>query len=452
MSARRVRRNLLLGTGLALAAAVLALGRDEDKVAARIGGSELAEAATTTAAAEAAAAEAPALEAPRPHAAAALPPPPLPAPAADGSPTIDLARMELRGDRYLAPMSDGRTAVLTLDPRIQAVAEKVLKRARAPRGAIVVTHPDGRILALAGRRTEDPKGGADGIADPSLALDAWAPSASIFKVVAATALVEAGARAREKVCYHGGIRSVMESNLADSPRLDRACNDLAFGVAHSQNAIIAKLVHQKLTPMQLADTARRFGFESELPTAGLFTRATYGHVALPTDKGLELARTAAGFANVELSPLGGALLANTIGTGGLAASPRLVAATLDGATETPVRATAPRRVLEASVAGEVASMMTETCTSGSAAKAFRGRDRIPDAVVAGKTGTLSVHEPFYMQYSWFVGFARPASAAPDHAPALSVSVLLGNPELWQIKAHTAARMVLIEALKTRPGS
>jgi len=51
-----------------------------------------------------------------------------------------------------------------------------------------------------------------------------------------------------------------------------------------------------------------------------------------------------------------------------------------------------------------------------------------------------------MQYSWFVGFA-PA----DH-PTMSISVLLGNPELWQIKAHTAARMVLIEALRSRAGS
>ena len=34
----------------------------------------------------------------------------------------------------------------------------------------------------------------------------------------------------------------------------------------------------------------------------------------------------------------------------------------------------------------------------------------------------------------------------------AISVLLGNPELWQIKAHTAARMVLIEALRSRAGS
>jgi peptidoglycan glycosyltransferase len=103
-------------------------------------------------------------------------------------------------------------------------------------------------------------------------------------------------------------------------------------------------------------------------------------------------------------------------------------------------------VLEESVADQVAAMMTATCKDGSAARAFAGRDKIPGVAVAGKTGTLSSNEPFYMQYSWFVGFA------PADRPTMSISVLLGNPELWQIKAHTAARMVLIEALRSRAGS
>ncbi|MEZ4400484.1 MAG: penicillin-binding transpeptidase domain-containing protein [Kofleriaceae bacterium] len=444
--ARRVRRNLVLGVGVALAAAVLALGRDEDRVAANLGRSDVANAAPAELAAPATVAAAAPAPAPVlvPEAAPVLPPPrPSPAPlAAPAGPTVDLARMELRGDRFVAPMSDGRTAVLTLDPAIQAVAEKVLKRARAPRGAIVVTHPDGRILALAGRRTEDPTGAGEGIDDPRMALEAWAPSASVFKVVSAAALVEAGVKRSDKVCYHGGVRSVTESNLGNSPQ-DSRCEDLAFGVSHSQNAIIAKLVHQHVAPRQLAEVARRLGFGRALP---LPTAAEFGKVDVPDTKGLDFARTAAGFTGVELSAVGGALLANTVATGGVAAPPRLIAAYLDGDAETPSQAGAPERVLEETVADELAVMMAETCTDGSAAKAFTGRDRIPGVEVAGKTGTLSGSEPFYMQYSWFVGFA------PTSKPQLSVSVILGNPEKWQLKAHTAARMVLVEALRSRAGS
>ncbi len=435
---RHVRRNLLLGVGLALGAAVIALGRDDDRVAADLGRRDLGPAPAALAAAVLPAAPVAEPAPPvRPHAAVATPPPPR---AADGSPTVDLARMELHGDRYLAPMSDGRMAVLTIDPAIQAVAEKVLKRARAPRGAIVVTHPDGRILALAGRRTEDPTGAGDGISDPALALDAWAPSASIFKVVSAAALVEAGVGQHDKVCFHGGLRSVMESNLTDS-RQDNRCEDLAYGVAHSQNAIIAKLVHQRLAPEQLGEVAHRFGFDRALP---LPVPGAFGHVAIPTAKGVDFAKTAAGFQNVELSVVGGALLANTVATGGIAAPPRLIAG-FDGEVGAPPVGLG-QRVLEETVADEVATMMGEACTDGSAAKAFAGRDRIPGVQVAGKTGTLSTTEPFYMQYSWFVGFAKTTK------PSLSIAVLLGNPELWQIKAHTAARMVLIEALKSRAGT
>src|SRR5690606_35108602 len=103
----------------------------------------------------------------------------------------------------------------------QPLAEQLLNDSRAPRGAIVVMTPDGRILALAGRRTEDPKGSRDGIFDWRLATDVWAPAASVFKLVTASALVNAGVQADDKVCYHGGVRSVMESNLVDHKRDSR---------------------------------------------------------------------------------------------------------------------------------------------------------------------------------------------------------------------------------------
>jgi cell division protein FtsI/penicillin-binding protein 2 len=356
---------------------------------------------------------------------------------------LDLARMELRGDRYVAPMGDGRLAVLTLDPTLQRAAEKALDRALAPRGAVVVTAPDGRVLALAGRRTESPEGGKEGIDDPSLALTAWAPAASVFKIVTASALLEQGIKPSTRVCYHGGIRSVSASNLEDS-RSDRACKDLTFGLAHSQNAIIGKLAHQHLAPSALADVAHRLGFDRAVAFPA---PATFGAVDIPAERGLELARTAAGFQGVELSTLGGAMLASTVAAGGLTAQPRLIAGFLEAdGTLRPVAGTAPRRVMEREVAADLAAMMTRTCSEGSAAQAFAGRRGLPNVAVAGKTGTLSRDEGPYMQYSWFVGFA------PADKPQLTVSVLLGNAELWHLKAHTAARMVLAEGLRTRPGS
>src|SRR5689334_18280102 len=83
-------------------------------------------------------------------------------PAAAIADLIDLDRRTLAADgaHFEAPLKDGRRAVLTLDPALQALAEKLLSEARAPRGAIVAMAPDGRILALAGRRSDPAAKGA----------------------------------------------------------------------------------------------------------------------------------------------------------------------------------------------------------------------------------------------------------------------------------------------------
>ena len=61
---------------------------------------------------------------------------------------LDLSRARLVGDRYYVQLDSGDTAVLTLEPSVQAAAEATLARAKAPYGAIVVTATDGRILCL----------------------------------------------------------------------------------------------------------------------------------------------------------------------------------------------------------------------------------------------------------------------------------------------------------------
>ena len=343
---------------------------------------------------------------------------------------VQLDQMQLVGDHYEAPLADGRHAVLTLDPDLQALAEKLLAQARAPRGAIVVMAPDGRILALAGRRTAKPEGGRKGTPDWHLATDVWGPAASVFKLVTASALVAGGVDPYDKVCFHGGIRSVTQSNLHDSPR-DNACQNLAFGVAHSNNAILGKLAYEHLDPSTLAKYAHDLFGEIE-PSLAL--PATFGELALPEQHDLEFARSAAGFVGSRLSVLGGALLASTFADGGARPQPRLVAS-IDGApfADPP----APRRILPEQVAHAVAKMMIGTCRSGSAARSFGRRD----GDVAGKTGTLSTTVPFFMEHSWFVGFA-PA----DH-PAVVVAVQLGNPESWHLRASEAARRLIDRATR-----
>ncbi len=345
---------------------------------------------------------------------------------------LDLALMEEVDSHYELPLADGSIAVLTLDPQWQAAVESALERAQAPKAAVVVMRNDGTILALSGiSNANSPLAKID----HQLALTTWAPAASVFKVVTASALLQAGVHPKTKLCYHGGLRSIELSNLSDSPKLDGTCNNLGFALAKSQNALVAKFSHKNLTPSSLAAMAAIFGFGSAPNFALPADKST---IDLPSDP-LEFSRVAAGFWNTKLSPLGGALVANLVASGGLAVSPRIVSELRESDRTIPVEAKKPVRVLPNKIASSIAQMLTGTVRFGTAYKGFhdtRGNLLLPNTEVAGKTGSLTQTSPEYMAFSWFVGFTQPDD------PDITISVLLGNAAQWHLKAHTVARLVL----------
>ena len=343
------------------------------------------------------------------------------------------------GRRYVAATDDGGLAALTVDPRLQQAAESVLRAFQIPYGAaVVLSVPDARVLALVGRSAADPR-----LGPAELALRPWAPAASVFKVVSATALVGSGVSPEERTCYHGGISAVLPENLADLPALDRRCDTLAYGIGKSQNAIVAKLVTRHLSPARLESVGHALGFGEEIPFE---LPVQPSHLDVPADA-LEFARTAAGFWHSTLSPFHGAVLAATIASGGEMLTPRLVDYVVDTegralAVSAPPLAT-PRRVVDAETARSVGRMMELTTRIGTARRTFcdrRGRRLLP-VDVAGKTGTLSaLTDHGYVGYSWFVGFA------PAQRPAIAFAVVLGNGPSWRIKATYVARRIVTEYL------
>jgi cell division protein FtsI/penicillin-binding protein 2 len=383
-----------------------------------------------------------AIDSSAPELATPAPPPPPAKPPVPAPDLLDLDHAVRVGDRYEAPLKDGRKAILTLDPNLQQLAEKLLIESRAPKAAIVAMTPDGKILALAGRHADDPKGSLDGAFDSQLATGAWAPAASVFKLVTASALLSAGVGPEDQVCFHGGIRSVLESNLRDDKR-DNQCKDLTFGVAHSNNAILGKLAFQHLEPSALDRWAKELGFGST--TIGT---APMGVAMIPQTKDLSFAQAAAGFSGSQLSVIGGALLAATFADDGEQPSPYLIEsissparsdarAPIDGVDVIP--APHRRRVVPADIAHAVQKMMMQTCEAGSASRSFRHHA----IKVAGKTGTLTTNEPIYMEHSWFVGYA------PVESPELIVAVVLGNAENWHLRGQEAARRLIDKALSPK---
>jgi len=358
------------------------------------------------------------------------------------APVLRAETIRLAGRRYVAELADGGRAELTLDPRLQQSTENVLRAFQIPfGGAVVVSIPDGRVLALVGQSAADPR-----LGPAELALRPWAPAASVFKVISAAALVENGVMGSTRTCYHGGVSSILADNLVDLPAIDRRCDTLAFGLGKSQNAIIAKLATRHLTAGQLARVGRSFGFEEAIPFE---LPIEPSHLDVPSD-GLEFARTAAGFWHSTLSPMHGALLAAAIANRGEMPAPMLVdrAVDRDGRRIAPPVA-APRHVVDAAAAREVGRMMELTTRIGTAKGTFRdkrGRRLLP-VEVAGKTGTLSAETDHgYVGYSWFVGYA------PAEHPTIAFAVVLGNNPNWRIKATYVGRHIVSEYLATKPAA
>jgi cell division protein FtsI/penicillin-binding protein 2 len=365
----------------------------------------------------------------------ALAAPAVPEPPPQAAPPLRFETLHRTGKTYVVDAADGGHAQLTLDAALQESTEEVLKTYQIPYGAaVVLSIPDGRVLALVGRSAAEPS-----LGPRELALQAWAPAASVFKVVSAAALVsEGGVSGATRTCYHGGVSSILADNLVDLPAIDRRCDTLAYGLGKSQNAILAKLATQHLTADQLARVGHAFGFGQEIP---FDLPVEPSHLDVPAD-GLEFARTAAGFWHSTLSPLHGALLAAAIANRGAMPAPTLVDRAFDSdGHELPAPAVAPhqRRVVSSAAAREVGRMMELTTRIGTAKTTFRdkhGRRYLP-VEVAGKTGTLSAEtDKGYVGYSWFVGYA------PAERPTIAFAVALGNHPTWRIKATYVAKHIV----------
>lgn len=363
---------------------------------------------------------------------------------ARGTLEVDLHKLAAEGELFTAPVKAGGKATLTLDPVLQKATDGLFDRYEVPYGAaVMVSVDDGNILVLSGRSALEPKLGPE-----TLALKAWAPAASVFKLVSAAALVsEGGLTAESKTCYHGGLSRVDEDNLRDIASIDKACDTLAFGVGKSQNAILAKLAARHLDALALRRVATAFGFGLPMPFVAPVEPSA---LDIPRDK-LEFARMAAGFYHTSLSPLHGALLAATVAGEGLMPRPRLVKTAVDAkGDELPTPGRRARRVLDPEVAKQVGVMMEATTRMGTARSGFfdsKGRALLPFSV-AGKTGSLNYRarsdEPAppagpvdgYLAYSWFVGYA------PADKPEVAFAVLIGNSAKWRIKATYAAQQML----------
>jgi cell division protein FtsI/penicillin-binding protein 2 len=343
---------------------------------------------------------------------------------------LDLLRMDVRPRRVTTPLRDGKVAELTVDPVLQRAAMAELKRYRVPEGGVVMLEPStGKILVYASYVNEGTKFDVN--------LRAEAPAASVFKIITGSALVEkANLGHATEQCYHGGKSRIMADELQDNPARDKWCATLSIAMGRSLNVVFARLAQKHLTPDDVTAMAGSYGFGAPVP----FPVANDPpRVDIPVDP-LEFARASAGFWHTTLSPLAGALIAQTVANKGVTLEPRIVSAVYENNDKIWEETRGPvvlRRAIKPETAHEIGTMMLETVANGSAYKSFHdqvGKPYLPDISVAGKTGTL-IRQKDGRFYTWFVGYA------PADKPEVAISALVVNTPTWKIKAPELARNV-----------
>jgi cell division protein FtsI/penicillin-binding protein 2 len=347
---------------------------------------------------------------------------------------LDLARIGADSAGTFAPAQQG-LARLTVDAELQRTVSGILAARRIPEAAVVMMEvATGRVLVYASH--------VEGGPARDLVVEATAPSASVFKIVTAAALVEEAHLTSETTrCYSGGEQRITPVDLIEDPQRDRWCTTLAGAMGRSINTIFARLAKEDLTPPKLESMAKRFGYERPF---GFDVPVQPSTLHVPTES-LEFARTAAGFWNSTLSPLEAAQLSAIVARGGETVRPSVVekvvgpsGAVVWTAQEAPVS----RRVVAKETADQVELMMERTVSDGTCWRAFHdphGTPYLPGMVVAGKTGTLTDAEA-HRYYTWFTGFA-PAHPVGD-VEQVAIAALVVNGPNWEVKANVVAREAL----------
>ena len=332
--------------------------------------------------------------------------------------------------RYLRERAPPGSVMLGIDPKVQKAAVDALG---GRRGAIVAIDPrNGAILASASWPQYD----ANLVSDPATEDAAWKqlnadpdkplinratqglyPPGSTFKIITGAAALENGIDPNAKVRVDDPWQADKSWGTYFVRSSSRAHGDYTMADAYrlSENIYFAKIGLQ-LGGQKLAEYSQRFGIGS---TTHCDIAAAKGQVSRTgaLDRPTLIADTAYGQGELLVSPLQMALVAATIGMGGIMPTPHYATEVRDAAGHA-IRVIAPGplgQVIRPETARTLTTMLVGA-VSGPGAFAFAAK--IPGVDVAGKTG--SAENPSGAPHGWFVGFA------PAAAPTVAVAILLEN--------------------------
>ncbi|MFL6141849.1 MAG: penicillin-binding transpeptidase domain-containing protein [Labedaea sp.] len=264
----------------------------------------------------------------------------------------------------------------TLGIGVQKSAQAAVDTVSGPAMLVAIQPSTGDILAVA----QNSAAGAD-----PLALHGQYPPGSTFKIVTATAVLEAGAADVNTVLSCPSEITVGSRTIPNEEHVQAGEVPMHTAFARSCNTTFGKLA-AGLPATGLRDAADQYGQNADFVIPGISTETGKVEPAESTTQRIE---DGIGQGRVQASPLGSALMSATVARG-TALTPRLwrsIPTEVTNGYQAP-----PRAVLD-----KVRSMMREVVTAGTA-KALAGR-----GAVFGKTGTAQFGTGEHA-HGWFTGY------------------------------------------------
>ncbi len=387
-----------------------------------------------------------------------------------GSPGVRVMRRNAKGAiegqlRY-DPPQQGANVLLTIDARIQAIAENAIRN--VGRGAVVVVDPNnGDILAMVSVPSYDPNtfipsiSAADWAAlradetDPltNRAISGYAPG-STYKIPIALAGLRKGLTSRTSFTCSGGVtygthymkcwiaeKKGAHGSLTLSQAIKVSCN--AFFYQYGNAAGIENIV---ATGNDLG-LGQRSGIEVSGESPGILPGPQWLAEHNPRERWSSghTANVSIGQGYVLATPLQMAMVAATVANGGVSYYPRLIDRVVSQSGEVLLQDT-PRvraNLVQSGISAEnielVRRGMWKVVNEGGGTA---GRARLKDIEVAGKTGTAQFWRGKKKDnHTWFLSFA------PYENPKYAICVFVQGAKAGGLVSAPIAAKIYEEIFK-----
>lgn len=321
----------------------------------------------------------------------------------------------------------GTSVVLTLDEKIQYIAEKELAQAihdtRARAGTIMVENPkSGELLAVANWPTFNPNAAKDSPAEARIdrAASSLYEPGSVFKIVTLSAAMDQGITNPDELvdCQNGAIY-IAGHRIRDHKPFGTLTVTQILTYSSDVGAIKIGL---RLGAPKFYDYIRAFGFgqptgvdlpgesRGKLRRIENWTPVSVGSISMGQEVGV--------------TPLQMITAVSAIANGGLIVRPRVVRELRHGnqIVEPQESQQPPRRVIKETTAASMRRMLETVVLNGTGKLA-----RLDGYTSAGKTGTAQKYDPETGRYSSHDLIASFVGFAPISTPAITILVQLDSP-------------------------